>query len=293
MSKGRVTHRGIFIWLCILAAAFHARAVQAQSADRTSVSGDFAVLGANLALGALSAGLGAWLSDRSFSDAFARGALGGAIGYAGKRIVVTEWPFGPALGRSVAAAGNSIITSAYRGSRLLDSLQIPVGFMRLTFPTNRPALPNVELNLRGLAATLFAATQPDLSLDWGRSLAALTPVFDAQRSRIRSNDRFVDGLAIASVVLLDGSPLGQSDRVFRHEMVHILQHDFMDMVWDRPAETWARQQIPWAGYVPRFIFAGVLVPYVVGGIDAIGRGDGVFRSAKEEEATWFERKRQD
>lgn len=47
-----------------------------------------AVLAANVGAGALTAGVRALIEGDDFSRAVARGALGGALGYAGKRIAV-------------------------------------------------------------------------------------------------------------------------------------------------------------------------------------------------------------
>ena len=104
-------------------------------------------MGANTFIGALTGGLVQALGGGSFSDGFTRGALGGAIVYAGKRLSVGRFAGAGWIGREVAAVGTSIVRNASDGLPTVHRLVLPLGPLRVHFRPNGDQVVNVKLDL--------------------------------------------------------------------------------------------------------------------------------------------------
>src|SRR5688500_10942351 len=119
------------------------RPLSAQT-DTTSVLttptwvGQFTVAGANALLSGVTAGVIQELRGGSFSDGFARGALGGVVIYAGKRVAMDRFAGAGLLGREVAAVGTSMVRNAADGVGLLDRVVLPVGPVRVYWQRTEP-----------------------------------------------------------------------------------------------------------------------------------------------------------
>lgn len=206
------------------------------------VTGDLLALGANVAVGGLTAGIRQWRSDDgSFWDGLWRGAIGGVGMYAGKRIVASETFGAGMLGRGVAAAGASMTRNASEGKPLFDTLILPVGFVRLHWqPARRELRSSFDVpNIAAIAGIYVSGLGP--SLDIARTLDTGAPVFMA-----RDWDRTVGwhGRHVFGAVLLRGdAPLGSSaehdalvTRSLHHERIHVLQYDQAFILWNEPVE---------------------------------------------------------
>lgn len=199
-------------------------------------------LGANMALGGLTAGIRQWRSDHgSFWDGLWRGAVGGVGMYAGKRLATSETFGAGLLGRGVAAAGASMTRNASEGKPLFDTLILPVGFVRLHW---RPAQHDLDTsidvpNVASIAGIYMSGLGP--SLDLLRTLDTGAPVFMA-----RDWDRSVGWHgrhAFGAVLLRGDSPLARTAehealvaRSLRHERMHVLQYDQAFILWNEPIE---------------------------------------------------------
>lgn len=78
-------------------------------------------------LGGLTAGIVQRLRGGSFSDGFARGAVGGAVAYAGRRIAAERFDGAGLLGRQVGAVGASVVRNASERRPSLERLFFPAG----------------------------------------------------------------------------------------------------------------------------------------------------------------------
>lgn len=222
--------------------ALHAPSVPCNAADDSRVSGDLLALGANVALGGLTAGIRQWRSeDGSFWDGLWRGAVGGVGMYAGKRIVASETFGAGLLGRGVAAAGASMTRNASEGKPLFDTLILPVGFVRLHWrPAQRELRSSFDVpNMVAIAGIYASGLGP--SLDLRRSIDTGAPVFMA-RDWDRSTG-WHGRHAFGAVLLRGDSPLNRTaehqelvTRSMHHERVHVLQYDQAFILWNEPIE---------------------------------------------------------
>ena len=100
---------------CLSAAApLHAQAPRSDDWSAPQWVGDVTFLGLNALTSGLSAGLLQVVRGESFTDGFARGALGGSVHYAGMRISAQRFDGAGLLGRQVSAAGISMVRNASR-----------------------------------------------------------------------------------------------------------------------------------------------------------------------------------
>ncbi len=205
-------------------------------ADATWVD-DLNFLGANALLGGIAGGVGRILRHGSFTEGFARGALGGGVAYVGKRIAVARFDGAGFVGREVAAIGGSITRNAALGVALLDTLVLPVGPFRVFVPPRALGAFHIRLDLNNAWWLLYGITEDRLKLDWPRTLSAGTPVFRAARDLL-DGGRLVDGEAIGGIVVLGPSAGRYVEDVFAHERVHVLQRDFFETAAGLAVEDW-------------------------------------------------------
>jgi hypothetical protein len=211
--------------------------------DAPRWTGDLAVLGANAALGGLTAGLAQHLAGGSFRDGFTRGFFGGVVIYGGKRVAAERFPGAGLLGRELAAVGTSVVDNAAAGRGTLERLVLPVWIGRLYIDRGAgEGRMRVTPRLDAMAAfwTLNGVLEDDLSFDAGATLSAGTPVFRTFNQLISlGDDEAAAGLTAAGVVFLSDIPaFGEflGPRNFAHERVHVLQMDQVFLHWTRPVE---------------------------------------------------------
>ncbi len=222
-------------------------------------SGEIASLGANALLGALTAGVQYELRGGSFADAFTRGALGGSLMYAGKRIAVERLSGAGLIGRQVNAAGASAVRNAGAGQPVFSRLTLPLGPVWLD--VNRAGAGRPQFNARidpvALGWLLYGIAEDEVELDAGASLSAGTFVFrtDGKLLLLDDDSAHAGGLTSAGVIFLADVPSfdpAWGPRSLRHERVHVLQEDGISILWTDPAGTWAlRRAGPLAALAPR------------------------------------------
>jgi hypothetical protein len=234
--------------------------------------GEVTFLGANTIIGALTGGIVQKLRGGSFADGFARGALGGAIVYGGKRLSVERFAGAGFLGREVAAVGTSMVRNASEGAPSFQRLVLPLGPVRLyVHPANREVT-NVKLDLYELTWLAYGFAEPALSLDFGKTLSAGVPVFIARNRQIFSDGEQVQGVAGGGTVLLAGRGVPDEDRAFAHERVHVIQRDFYGLAWFAPLESWILEKTPLRG-LNRFVDFNVSTPLYLTAWAAIVDGE--------------------
>jgi hypothetical protein len=224
--------------------------------------GEFATLSANAFLAGMTAGITQRLGGRSFGDGFVRGALGGAVVYGGKRLVVERFDGAGLLGREVAAVGSSMVRNASDGVALFDELILPFGPIRLYV---RPADRTVQPKLDALAFgwTIYGIAESELSFDAGESLSAGAPVFVTDGKVIQSSNTdstHAAGLTESGVIVLAAVPAAGAEfraRAFAHERVHILQGDHIFTTWTDPLESRLLRSVPAAARIGRWADVGL------------------------------------
>lgn len=248
---------------------------------------DFSILSANALVGAVSAGVTAWLRGEDFSDAFVWGAVGGTGSYLGKRIASERFDGAGFLGREVAAVGHSVIENVGRGGAPLSQLWFPVGPVRV-----RPAVFgsgwSTQVDVATMSRLVYSLAQPELDFDWGKTLQQGAPVFVATGNAILTGGEAVRGVAGGGVIWLSGTPGSESEKIIVHEMTHIIQTDFAAAVVSYPVEGWLRGR-----YTPQWaqqdwVQLGAVHWGVFGLVDAFSSGDGFVRDLIESEAGFFE-----
>lgn len=198
---------------------------------------DVAIGMANAFTGGVTAALTAWLRDEDVGRAVVRGMVGGAIVFAGKRIVVEDFGGAGLLGRQVGAVGSSVVRNAGAGAPWLDEVWLPLGPLWVQANPRSPG--RVRVDAWRAAVLGWAATRSELRVDWGESASSGAFVFRAPEHIIRDDGDNVSGLTIGSVVLLGPGRDAQVRQTSAHELVHVVQHDFDSQTWGRPLESWA------------------------------------------------------
>ena len=212
---------------------------------------------ANALLGGLSAGLIQELKGGSFRDGFTRGALGGAIIYAGKRVAAERFTGAGLLGREVAAVGSSVVRNASDGVGTFDRLVLPVGIARVYWQRAPQRSVNVKVDAVALGWTIYGVVERELDFNLEESLSAGTPVFQTDGKIISFGDaQHAGGVVEAGVIFLsDVRPWGDAflQRAFAHERIHTLQMDQIFLDWIEPYDDRLLRLIPGGRAVNRWV----------------------------------------
>lgn len=206
------------------------------------------ILGFNMLLGGVSAGVLAELRGGSFFDAFGTGATGGLVVFLGKDVAARDFHGAGMLGRQVAAIGGSIVQNAGAGLRPLDRVALPLGPAHLLVDTRQAKL-HARIDPVSVAVIAVGLAHPQLQLDAAESVSSGVPVFRIREGVLRSpwTGRETGGMEIASVLffgaLEDLEPEVRSS-VRSHERLHTLQSDAFQAYWGRPLLDWMLPETP-------------------------------------------------
>lgn len=205
--------------------------------------GEFAAMSANAVLGGFTAGLRQRWKGGDFSDAFVRGALGGAIGYGGKRIAIEKFDGAGFLGRQVGAVGHSFVRNAAEGVPLLDRINLPLYLVRFEIRPRARTGPRVQprLDLASTIWTTYAVIEDELHFEPGKSLSGGALVFETDGKVFGTigDTLFARGRANVGLVFLAGVPQFGDEHLaalFAHERVHTIQFDQLFEYWTDPLE---------------------------------------------------------
>jgi hypothetical protein len=174
--------------------------------------------------------------------------MGGAIVYAGKRVASERFAAAGAIGRGIAAVGSSAVRNAGGATSTFSSLTLPIGPVWLDVDTSTWTL-GARIDPAGLAWVTYAVIEPELELDWGRTLSAGAPVFltDDRSLQLSGDSVHAAGLTNAGVIFLADVPaFGPSfaRRHAAHERVHVIQEDQLAILWTDPAGGWILRRSP-------------------------------------------------
>jgi hypothetical protein len=199
-------------------------------------------LGANAALGALSAGVVRAARGESFWDGFYRGGAGGGIAYLGRYIAVQDLLGAGLIGRQTTALGASITGNAITGSGTFERLTFPLGPVRIH---RSPSGARVTLDLLTIAGTIHGLTRSGSKFDLHRSLESGTITFRADSIPGGLDGYTRMGKAIGGTVFYRRSySYRLRHEIIAHETVHVLQHDFAGIALGSPFESWLADRMP-------------------------------------------------
>jgi len=223
--------------------------------------GDVTFLSSNALLGGLTAGVLQKMDGGDFRDGFTRGALGGATAYLGRRVSAERFDGAGLVGRQVSGVGASMVRNAGDGRPLLERLAFPVGPVRVHVDRSEGLDIRPTVSVHELSWVVAFALRSETELDWSASLSAGAPVFRAPFRAFRDRDgTAVDGVQAGGVIGLSDVPDDLLRSAFAHERVHVLQHDFADLVWSDPIEQRLLERSELTRKLARHVHLGVAFP---------------------------------
>ena len=225
--------------------------------------GEVTFLGVNSLVAGITAGIIQELRDGSFQQGFAKGALGGAIAYGGRRLAVEDFDGAGLLGRQIGAAGASMTRNAGEGVPLLSRLQFPVGPITFDVLTGAEKRVTPRVNLLAAGWIVRALLDDRMQFDGRSSLSAGVPVFNAPDYIIGAEGGVAGGATFPGLILI-GHDLNPGSDTFVHERAHVAQMDFAQIIWGDPVERWATERIFGSPRLLQYIQPGVLVPLLYG-----------------------------
>ncbi|HET7233412.1 MAG TPA: hypothetical protein VFJ16_25600 [Longimicrobium sp.] len=225
--------------------------------------GESVSLGANALIGGATAAVRARLRGRPVPRAFAAGAAGGALTYAGKRIAVEPAEGLGLVGREVAAVGTSFSANAAEGRGIMDRLVLPIGPVRLYLAARGPGpAVSARIDAAAVVAAAYAATVPGARFDADRSLSSGALVFTVPG--VLGQLRY-DGRHAAGVMLVRrGEDPVRVMRADLHERVHVIQYDQSFLLWSAPAEEALMNRAGWSRALHRWVDLGLNAPALAG-----------------------------
>lgn len=231
-----------------LPTAAHAQTDTASySAPTPKWVGQFTTASANVLLSGGAAGIIQELRGGSFRDGFTRGALGGAVIYAAKRVVVEDFFGAGLIGRQIGGIGNSIVRNASDGIGTLDRVVLPVGIARVYWQRRAPQRWRAKLDAVAAGWTIYGVLEDELQFELDESISAGTPVFRTNAKVISLGDSHAGGIVQAGVIFRsDVRAWGQVflRRALAHERVHVLQMDQIFLTWNDPYDDVVLRKLP-------------------------------------------------
>lgn len=217
----------------------------------------FTTLSANAVLGGVTAGVIQKLRGGSFEDGFTRGALGGAIVYAGKWTVAQKFSGAGFVGREVGAVGSSVVRNASDRLGTFDRLVLPAGFVRVYWNRKQgDVTAKVDVVAAGYIA--YGIFEKGLDFDTRESLSSGTAVFKTQNKVLTYGGDHAHAAGVTETgVVFRSNVAGWGpeflNRVVRHERVHMVQHDQLYITLNDRLNDWVFSKVRPAQGVARYI----------------------------------------
>jgi hypothetical protein len=182
---------------------------------------------ANGAIGGLSAAVRAWHGHRSVRAALLGGTAGGLVTYGGMRMVGASTPL-RVPGLMLTGLGASLSRNAAAGVPALSRVVLPMPLGSLELGLGDSFHARYRVSASALLMTSFVALHrpSGASLDLGKSLASLTPVFVTGGGLHvvgSSTNADAAGQQFRRVILLSEQSNKPWESVLRHESVHVAQ----------------------------------------------------------------------
>lgn len=253
----------LFAAFCVAVCACPAAAQMASTPvnhrdARTAASGEISALGFNVLLGGVTAASSSVMRRQGVLRAFARGAAGGAVAYAGKRVAVERWPGAGLVGRQIHGVGGSEIANAAAGRPVLAQVVLAAGPVHFYVDRQDGWTVQPRLDVVAVGALAHALTRDDLIFDVGQSLSAGAPLFHRYNDRRTLSGKHVAGMT--RIVSPRDEWKAQSQGVVTvaaHERVHVLQRDMALIVVGAPAQRRIAPRIPGGRTLDRFLDLGL------------------------------------
>jgi hypothetical protein len=191
--------------------------------------------GANMLLGAVTAGIAAGVRRDAILPALARGASGGALVYAGKRVAVDP-SFGTGLvGRQISSVGGSIIGNQVMGRGSFDRIALAAGPLRVYVGRGVDGV-HWALDVPGIAAVAVGLATGG-SVDVPASLSSGAVV-------VRHSSPGIAMAAPGTIVAWLSENPERREYMYAHEQTHVLQYDQTFLSWGGPFEEWVAEKVP-------------------------------------------------
>ncbi|MFS8636466.1 MAG: hypothetical protein FWJ74_00180 [Gemmatimonadota bacterium] len=249
----------VALLLVFVFASPHEAAAQGKGHGHPAWVSDIAVASANIVVGGVTAAVTALIRGEDVSEAFLKGAAGGGVVFAGKRVAAERFDGAGLLGRQIASVGSSMVADAGLGRDLFTEIWLPLGPVWVQV---RPeARWRARVNLHDVGSVIWAATRPELRFDLGRSLSNGAPVFVADQHLILVDGEVAFGFAVGGTVVIGGTAR-DAERVQRHENIHVLQHDYFVMTVTRRVERWVWRRLTTREIPLDFGFPAALISLV-------------------------------
>jgi hypothetical protein len=194
---------------------------------------------ANSSLGALVAIAGqAIRRERLDAKRVAYGAGGGFVVFGGKALVAENLWYTNLLGRQMAAVAASGIQNVASGRSFLDRFSLPYGPARFNVDPGSPRPVRLKVDIARTLALVAAVSDVHMEMDVGRSLVSGVAVFRDSAPR----DELASGSHIGGVVTFRERNLAgissehEIRRTMAHELIHVVQSDFLFNTWGGPLE---------------------------------------------------------
>jgi len=181
----------------------------------------------NGAIGGVSAAVRAWRGHRSVRSALLGGTAGGLVTYGGMRLVGASTPL-RVPGLMLTGLGASLSRNAGIGVPAFSRVVLPMPLGSLELGLGDAFHARYRFSASSLLMTSLAVVQrpSGTSLDLGKSLNSLTPVF-VTGSRLHAvgaaEDVAASGQEFGRVIRLSERSTKPLDGVLRHESVHVAQ----------------------------------------------------------------------
>jgi hypothetical protein len=195
---------------------------------------------ANIVFAGVAAGMLREIRGGSFVDGFVPGAAGGAVHYAGKRLLPASATWSDIVGHQVAGVGSSLIAHAATADTSGITVMLPIGPLYVTI--SREDGFGYLIDVRDAVTILYAVIHPDLTFMSRESLTRGVPIFRARNRYLHERD--LTGVTNGGVVFIE--PIGNfdTDGLLVHEITHVLQHHLLNEVLFHPAERALLRRLP-------------------------------------------------
>jgi hypothetical protein len=250
-GRSTLNVRHILIAAALIPSALHGQAPKPEPTSTLQMAA------LNSLLGGLSGGVLNAAERRSFVKGFVKGSAGGAVAFAGKRIIAERGAFAAWSGRQIAAIGASQVRNAGAGRGMLEQIVLPFGPARVYVNRKDTARASVKVDLTATIGILVMAMRPETSFDPAASLSNGAVVF--RNPWPNDNSAGAMRLGVVRISELDRTmsinPPTQiaTSSVIAHELIHVAQYDFVNIAISEPLENLALRGSRAGRFIHRFV----------------------------------------
>lgn len=246
----------------------------AEELESQTVQNRVAVCAGNGAAALVTSSLTALVKRSSLRKAMVAGLVGGSLMCAGKVVLSTGASGTSFWARQLNAAGSGITASGGNWEDLSEHLWFPVGPFAISSSLT------VRVDLSSAAVLVYGVARRDLKLDYRSSLGTGAAVF-RHTAALELAGRKVEGLESHGVIFIAELEPRHFKRTLAHELVHVLQSDFLKIAVAFPIERSIRSELNLSHSRIEIGFTGVALQEFT---DLLGGGAGLITRIRETEA---------